>query len=120
MTHSHPLGAKTVQVKCQRCGVEFTARTADRARGWGKFCSKSCKAIRQTQKTGWSGPGSGPRPGRSYPRHDGISEMKHKVCDTCGAPAINGVYTNDPDRPIEWGCILHHDTTPITAAHGQW
>jgi hypothetical protein len=46
--------------------------------------------------------------------------MTHKKCDTCGAPAINGVHTNDPDRPIEWGCRLHHDTTPITASHGQW
>ncbi|HEX8418974.1 MAG TPA: hypothetical protein VF638_03065 [Sphingomonas sp.] len=107
MTHAHPEGAKTVQVKCARCSTPFTARTADRARGWGKFCSKSCKAIKQTQVG-------------TRKRHDGISEMTHKKCDTCGAPAINGVYTNDPDRPIEWGCRLHHDTTPITASHGQW
>jgi hypothetical protein len=46
---------KTVQVKC-RCGVTFTARVADRKRGWGRFCSKSCKAIRQTQMTGRGAP----------------------------------------------------------------
>jgi len=28
------------------------AREADRKRGWGKFCSKSCKAIRQMQTHG--------------------------------------------------------------------
>jgi hypothetical protein len=35
-------------VKCVRCGQEFEARTSDIKRGWGKFCSKSCKAIKQT------------------------------------------------------------------------
>lgn len=42
----------TVEVKCQRCGCLFHARLADRRRGWGKFCSKSCKAIKQEQRTG--------------------------------------------------------------------
>lgn len=124
MAHNHPPNAATVVVKCQRCKQPFTARVADRKRGWGKFCSKSCKAIRQTQKTGWSGPGSGPRPGsrRKYPRHDGLSPMKHKVCDTCGGPAINGVYL--PGGGIEWGCEIHHYdnmTHPYDSdALGQW
>ena len=39
-------------VKCKRCKVEFEARVADIKRGWGKFCSKSCKAVRQEQRTG--------------------------------------------------------------------
>lgn len=47
---------ETVIVKCKRCGDPFTARVADRKRGWGKFCSKSCKAINQTQRTGYAGP----------------------------------------------------------------
>lgn len=46
----------TVTVKCKRCGDPFVARVADRNRGWGKFCSKSCKAIKQTQRTGYAGP----------------------------------------------------------------
>jgi len=41
-----------VLVKCKNCGDPFTARTADVKRGWGKFCSKSCKAIKQEQRTG--------------------------------------------------------------------
>jgi len=105
--------AGTVKVRCEWCKGEFVARTADRARGWARFCSKSCKAMRQARR-------GGTLKGKPRKRHDGISEMQHKVCDTCGAPAINGVYTNDPSRPIEWGCMLHHDTTPITASHGQW
>ena len=42
----------TAQYKCQRCQELFTARTADRKRGWAKFCSKSCKAVKQEQRTG--------------------------------------------------------------------
>jgi len=42
----------TAQYKCQCCQGLFTARTADRARGWARFCSKSCKAIKQEQRTG--------------------------------------------------------------------
>lgn len=47
---------RTVVVKCKRCKDPFVARVADRKRGWGQFCSKSCKAIRQTQRTGYAGP----------------------------------------------------------------
>ena len=41
-----------VTVKCLTCSTPFEARVADRRRGWGRFCSKSCKAIKQTQITG--------------------------------------------------------------------
>ena len=44
-------GAK-VEVKCLQCKVSFQARVADRKRGWAKYCSKSCKAIRQEGRTG--------------------------------------------------------------------
>jgi len=101
---------ETIEVRCERCKSTFRARVADRARGWGRFCSKRCKAIKQTQR-------GGTVKGSPRKRHDGRSPMAHKVCDTCGAPAINGVYTASG---IEWGCELHHDTTPITAGHGQW
>ena len=37
---------------CQCCGQPFQARTADRARGWARFCSKSCKAVKQEKRTG--------------------------------------------------------------------
>lgn len=44
--------AKMVTVKCENCPTVFEARIADRKRGWGKFCSKSCKAIKQERRTG--------------------------------------------------------------------
>ena len=40
------------QYKCLCCGNPFPAREADRKRGWARYCSKSCKAIKQEQKTG--------------------------------------------------------------------
>ena len=40
--------AKMVIVNCARCKDLFYARVDDRKRGWGKFCSKRCKAIKQT------------------------------------------------------------------------
>jgi hypothetical protein len=44
--------ASMVTVKCKQCSKEFSARTADRKRGWAKFCSKSCKAKEQESRTG--------------------------------------------------------------------
>lgn len=32
---------------CAHCGGPFKARAADVKRGWGLFCSKSCKAGKQ-------------------------------------------------------------------------
>ena len=39
-------------VNCRECKQPFTARAADIKRGWGKFCSKRCKAINQERHTG--------------------------------------------------------------------
>lgn len=36
----------TVDVVC-RCGKTFTARVADRDRGWARSCSKSCAASKR-------------------------------------------------------------------------
>jgi endogenous inhibitor of DNA gyrase (YacG/DUF329 family) len=44
--------AQTIKKKCIRCGDPMTVRLSDHKRGWGKFCSKSCKAIYQEAKTG--------------------------------------------------------------------
>lgn len=42
-----------VEVKCanKRCRLKFMARVADRKRGWGLYCSKSCKAAVQENRT---------------------------------------------------------------------
>lgn len=41
---------KTTKRFCPVCGKEFHPRTADIKRGWGKFCSKRCKAIYQIKR----------------------------------------------------------------------
>lgn len=46
----------TATYRCKNCGDPFTARTADRKRGWARYCSKSCKAREQTRRTGYAGP----------------------------------------------------------------
>lgn len=35
---------KLVRVRCACCGKAFSARQADRARGWAQACGKSCAA----------------------------------------------------------------------------
>lgn len=42
--------------QCPCCDAEFEARISDVNRGWGLYCSKSCKAVMQTRRTGKRGP----------------------------------------------------------------
>lgn len=46
--------AAMVECTCanEKCRKKFKAKAADRKRGWGLFCSKSCKAVRQEARTG--------------------------------------------------------------------
>lgn len=44
--------AKMIERTCECCKTKFLARQADVNRGWAKFCSKSCKAIKQEKQTG--------------------------------------------------------------------
>lgn len=46
------MAAKMVAHKCKWCKREHMVRQADLNRGWGKFCSKSCKAKEQEKRTG--------------------------------------------------------------------
>jgi hypothetical protein len=41
-----------VSCECLWCKNPFQARKADVNRGWGKFCSKKCKAINQVSPGG--------------------------------------------------------------------
>lgn len=41
-----------VERTCECCKRTFTARAADVARGWARFCSRRCEAIKQEQRTG--------------------------------------------------------------------
>lgn len=50
--------ASMMTKNCANCGCSFRTRVSDHLRGWGVFCSKSCKAKNQTRNTGISGPNS--------------------------------------------------------------
>lgn len=39
-----------VRKECKNCKKVFFPRKADVARGWGRFCSKSCKASEQNKR----------------------------------------------------------------------
>ena len=43
-----------VEVHCKQCNIVFSAREADIKRGWAKFCSKSCKAKKQSSSRRYS------------------------------------------------------------------
>lgn len=43
---------KMITRSCKCCKKEITVRVADVSRGWGNFCSKSCKAKVQEKKNG--------------------------------------------------------------------
>lgn len=42
---------RRVEANCDHCGIVFHPRAADRKRGWGRFCSKRCKAKHQERRT---------------------------------------------------------------------
>lgn len=41
-----------ISKKCAHCNQDMSVRLADHNRGWGKFCSKRCKAKTQVKITG--------------------------------------------------------------------
>lgn len=55
--------ANPITKPCEACGTDFQAKAADIARGWGRFCSKSCKAM---QPKGKSAGAPQPEPMRAY------------------------------------------------------
>lgn len=64
--------ASMAEYKCKCCGQPFMARTADRARGWARFCSKRCKAVKQEARTGRTAAYFDRRERRcDYVKHDG-------------------------------------------------
>lgn len=41
-----------INKNCEWCKTDIIVRLADHKRGWGRFCSKSCKAKSQEKKNG--------------------------------------------------------------------
>jgi len=116
--------AATGTFSCLWCKTDFEARIADRNRGWAQYCCKGCKAKHQTKTTGINGANyramgksvtqmkaghfTKSKFSKKRAKHDGTSEMAHKKCHYCGAPAVNGVYSI---TGIEWLCSQHMDNS---------
>lgn len=132
-----------IEKKCKNCSKTFSVRVADHNRGWGIYCSKSCKAVKQTKLTGISGPhykaagmtvsqmSSGKFAKSRFSNtanksKEGIFRNgKRMCCEQCGDYATNGVYTNfetSSGDGIEWTCDnCFDDTHPFSSeALGQW
>ena len=73
----------TATYQCKTCRCDFTARIVDRARGWARYCSKSCKAIKQTRRTGVSGRG-----------------ISYVIFDEYGPPAAGAFHDFDDTHPF--------------------
>jgi len=43
-----------VAKRCECCGAEMAVRAADIKRGWGRYCSKRCKAVAHDRREGGS------------------------------------------------------------------
>ena len=113
---------------CMSCKNEIHVRVADHKRGWGNYCSKSCKAKRQTKLTGIAGPDYRASSMKvvqmqngkySKSKFSGISGncLQGKFCYKCGCPATYAIRTNfineDSPNGIEYMCDLHYDDTHI-------
>ena len=63
---------------CEKCGKTMQARQADINRGWGKFCSKSCKAKKQTKKANKQTNREFYKP-RDYRIYDDLEDVGHPL-----------------------------------------
>jgi hypothetical protein len=44
-----PTGRMPLARKCQSCGCEFMARAADVAKGWAKYCGRTCATVAKSK-----------------------------------------------------------------------
>ena len=100
---------KMVDRKCKCCKKVFQARAADVSRGWGLFCSKSCKAKAQEQKNGQY---------KAYLNGRGVSNLHPERLKDYDK---SGYWLDDSDPyNIEWR-ESHDDTHPFSSEGlGQW
>jgi hypothetical protein len=87
-----------VDKSCEFCNANMTVRLADVKRGWGRFCSKSCKAKKQEKQNGQYS---------AYINGRGVSNLHPERLD-------------DYDNRTEYEKYLD-DVHPFSSeAHGQW
>lgn len=98
------MSEKTATYRCKTCGGPFEARVADRNRGWARFCSKSCKATKQTRQTGIGAGGRRPLLGGGWVMPNGEEFDRHGISRgfqmTQAELALGGYGDADWDTPL--------------------
>lgn len=98
-----------IEKNCKCCKKVITVRIADHKRGWGNFCSKSCKAKVQEKKNGQH---------RAYLSGRGVSNL-HPERLKYYSKEDYYLDNSDPFN-MEWREIVD-DTHPFSSeALGQW
>ena len=99
--------ATMVDKKCKCCKKAMQVRQADVNRGWGLYCSKSCKAKVQEKKNGQHA---------AYLHGRGVSNLHpERLSDynDCALPF-------DPHEPFDDYVIDNDDHPHSPDGHGQW
>lgn len=88
--------AAMVEITCKNpsCKKKKLVRASDIKRGWGKFCSKRCKAEEQERRTG---------------------QYKGYLC-----ARINGMTKNEKDDDGFHACFSNEDNMDIDFESGCW
>lgn len=119
---------KKVEVKCKCCPVVSQVRQADLNRGWGLFCSKSCKAFWQQYGRERQAPTSeAKKAGRAFDnfRHDlflkdaGITEEQYQKLSKAGCRYVRQDENGDYDFSSEQLRILGATESEIREAEHQ-
>jgi hypothetical protein len=101
--------AAMVERKCKCCKTSFKARAADVNRGWGVYCSKSCKAVVQERKNGQHA---------AYRAGRGVSNLHPERLTQYPSQGSMWYDDTDPHNP-EWR--ESEDTHPFSSEGlGQW
>jgi hypothetical protein len=100
--------AQMIEKQCKCCKQPISVRLADHKRGWGNFCSKSCKAKVQEQKNGQH---------KAYLNGRGVSNLHPERLKHYSK---EGYYLDDSDPFYpEWK--EEEDTHPFSSdGLGQW
>ncbi len=85
--------------KCKCCKKDFKARAADVKRGWGLYCSKSCKAKVQEKKNGQY---------KAYLNGRGVSNLHPERLKHYSNSGMTTVWNEDDTHPFS------------SEALGQW
>jgi hypothetical protein len=104
-----------VTKNCTNCKKSHDVRQADVNRGWGKFCSKSCKAKTQERNNGQHA---------AYLHGRGVSNLHPKRLKLYDKHPEHGDWvhwqTGELIDPFDDDAVRQNDGSDLHDGHGQW